>query len=244
MTAKEQELKAIIEEIRACERCILSRTRNLPVPGEGNIESEVLFIGEGPGANENQTGRPFVGAAGKFLSELIQLAGFERKDVYITNVVKCRPPGNRDPLPNELSQCGGFLKRQIELIDPLLIVTLGRFSMANYFPFKKISAIHGQANEIGNRIVVPMFHPAAALHQPALKDVIIEDFRKIPDILESARRLRYGEPELAETEEEIEKEIEAFFGDASSSDEPKSAEETNSESIFDRKPDVSQLSLF
>ena len=122
MNAKDQELTAIIKEIRGCERCILSKTRNLPVPGEGNIESEVLFIGEGPGANENQTGRPFVGAAGKFLSELIKLAGFERKDVYITNVVKCRPPGNRDPLPEELSQCRNYLQRQIELIDPLLIL--------------------------------------------------------------------------------------------------------------------------
>ena len=244
MNAKDQELTAIIKEIRGCESCILSKTRNLPVPGEGNIESEVLFIGEGPGANENQTGRPFVGAAGKFLSELIKLAGFERKDIYITNVVKCRPPGNRDPLPEELSQCRGYLQRQIELIDPLLIVTLGRFSMANYFPFKKISAIHGQANEIGNRIVVPMFHPAAALHQPALKNVIIEDFRKIPNILESARRLRYGGPEIAETEEEIEKEIEAFFANESNKPTAKAADENETESVFDRKPDVSQLSLF
>ena len=244
MTDKEREFAAIVEKIRVCERCLLARTRNLPVPGEGNIESEVLFIGEGPGANENQTGRPFVGAAGKFLDELIQLAGFERKNVFITNVVKCRPPGNRDPLPEELNQCGGFLRRQIELIDPLLIVTLGRFSMANYFPFKKISAIHGQANEIAGRIVVPMFHPAAALHQPALKNVIVEDFRKIPGFLDAARRLRYGEPETDESEEEIEREIEAFFADEAKFPAADHPEKSETESVFARKPDVSQPTLF
>lgn len=244
MTAKDREIAAIIDEIRVCERCVLSRTRNLPVPGEGNIESEVLFIGEGPGANENQSGRPFVGAAGKFLGELMKIAGFERNDVYITNVVKCRPPGNRDPLPEELSQCGGYLRRQIELINPLLIVTLGRFSMANYFPFKKISAIHGTPNQIGGRIVVPMFHPAAALHQPALKDVITADFHKIPEILESARRLRYGEPESTESEEAIEEEIEAFFANESKKSAEEKTDENETESIFERKPDISQLSLF
>ena len=144
----------LFRSVQQCGRCVLSNTRNKAVPGEGSLDSEVLFIGEGPGANENASGRPFVGAAGKFLDELIGIAGFERKDVFITNVVKCRPPGNRDPLPEELQACGGYLKRQIELLDPLLIVTLGRFSMGLYFPLKKISAIHGQETAVDRKSVV------------------------------------------------------------------------------------------
>lgn len=246
MSHREQQIAAIVEEIRACQRCVLSRTRELSVPGEGNLHSEILFIGEGPGANENRTGRPFVGAAGKFLDELIRAAGLERKDVYITNVVKCRPPGNRDPLPEELFQCGGYLKRQLEIIDPLVVITLGRVSMANYFPFKKISAIHGKAHWIDGRMVIPMFHPAAALHQPALKDFILEDFRKIPGILEEARRRKFGEEE-----EDIPEP--PWFADEAAFPEPPAfaafAENSPEEKIQarpprDEPPEPSQLSLF
>jgi len=246
MSHREQQIAAIIEEIRACQRCVLARTRELSVPGEGNLHSEILFIGEGPGANENRTGRPFVGAAGKFLDELIHAAGLERKDVYITNVVKCRPPGNRDPLPEELFQCGEYLRRQLEIIDPLVVITLGRVSMANYFPFKKISAIHGKAHWIDGRMVIPMFHPAAALHQPALKDFILEDFRKIPGILEEARRRKFGEEE-----EDIPEP--PWFADEAAFPEPPAfaafAENSPEEKIQagpprDEPPEPSQLSLF
>lgn len=229
----------ICTEVRKCDRCVLSNTRNKAVPGEGSLDSEVLFIGEGPGANENASGRPFVGAAGKFLDELIGIAGFERKDVFITNVVKCRPPGNRDPLPEELQACGGYLKRQIELLDPLLIVTLGRFSMGLYFPLKKISAIHGQETWIDGRMVVPMFHPAAALHQGALRDVLKKDFARIPEILEAARRMRAGETEDAGETFEFE-ESDAFIPFLD--DEP--SNETGTDAKDDSEPPIQQLSLF
>jgi DNA polymerase len=149
-----------------------------------------MLIGEGPGWHEDQQGRPFVGASGKFLTELIGHAGLKREDVFITNVVKCRPPGNRDPLPDEIHACSGYLDRQVQLIDPDVIVTLGRFSMSRYFPGEKISKIHGQPKEVDHRLVVPMYHPAAALHQGALKATIIEDFEKLPRFLADRERAR------------------------------------------------------
>jgi len=142
-----------------------------------------MLIGEGPGFNEDQQGRPFVGASGKFLDELIASAGYRRADVFIANVVKCRPPENRDPTPDEIDACRPYLDRQIELINPAVVVTLGRFSMARWFPGAKISAIHGKARKIEGRTIVPMFHPAAALHQPALRDAIIADFEALPALI-------------------------------------------------------------
>jgi DNA polymerase len=142
-----------------------------------------MFIGEGPGFHENQQGRPFVGAAGKFLDELLLNANLTREKVFITNVVKCRPPGNRDPLPEELDACGKYLDNQINEIDPSVIVTLGRFSMAKFFGNVKISQIHGQAKMVNGRLVVAMYHPAAALHQPSLKNIILEDFKYLPDFI-------------------------------------------------------------
>jgi DNA polymerase len=146
-----------------------------------------MFIGEGPGMNEDVQGRPFVGAAGNFLSQLLEQAGLKREDVWIGNVVKCRPPNNRDPMPEELSACNLYLERQIAAINPSIIVTLGRFSMGKFMPGAKISAIHGQMRKIGNRFVIAMFHPAAALHQPQLKTTILADFAKLPQLLDVAR---------------------------------------------------------
>jgi DNA polymerase len=149
-----------------------------------------MFIGEAPGANEDRQGRPFVGAAGEFLSELLAAAGLRREEVYICNVLKCRPPGNRDPLPGEIDACRDYLDEQIDLIDPLIIVTLGRFSMARYFPNQAISRIHGRPRETAGVYYVPMYHPAAALHQGNLRGVMLEDFRKLGDLLARVRRNR------------------------------------------------------
>jgi len=144
-----------------------------------------MFIGEGPGFHENEQGKPFVGAAGRFLEDLLASIDLKREDVFIGNVVKCRPPGNRDPQPEEIEACGKYLERQIEALDPKVIITLGRFSMARYFPDTRISKIHGQAKEIDGRLIVPMYHPAAALHQPSLRKVIEADFSMLPGLIEN-----------------------------------------------------------
>ena len=145
-----------------------------------------MFIGEGPGFHEDRQGLPFVGAAGKFLDELLAGAGIRRDQVYITNVVKCRPPGNRDPQPAEIEACRAYLDRQIDLVRPRIIVTLGRFSMARYFPNTRISDIHGQARTVNGRLVVAMYHPAAALHQPSLRREIEADFARLPGLIQRA----------------------------------------------------------
>jgi DNA polymerase len=146
-----------------------------------------MFIGEAPGFHENEQGRPFVGQAGKFLDELLAEAGYKREEVFIANVVKCRPPGNRDPLPEELAACSRYLDRQIEAINPSVIVTLGRISMGKFLPNARISEMHGKSIWVNDRLIVPMYHPAAALHQPALKNVVIADFKSLPEAIASAR---------------------------------------------------------
>jgi DNA polymerase len=156
------------------------------VPGEGPTDSDIVFIGEGPGFHENEQGRPFVGAAGKFLEELLASIEKTREQVFICNVIKCRPPGNRDPQLDEIQSCEGYLERQIEAINPKVIVTLGRFSMARYFPNARISTIHGQAGWVNERLVVPMYHPAAALHQPSLREVVKADFAQLPGLIQQA----------------------------------------------------------
>lgn len=186
MTAEET-LAQIAKEVTVCTNCALHHTRKRSVPGEGPATAEIMFIGEGPGFHENEQGRPFVGAAGKFLDQLLSQAGVTRADVWIGNVVKCRPPDNRDPLPDELAACDKYLERQIEAINPSIIVTLGRFSMNKFFPGAKISAVHGQMKKVGERYVIAMFHPAAALHQAALKPAILADFAKLPELLKEAR---------------------------------------------------------
>jgi uracil-DNA glycosylase len=179
----DEQLEQIGQEVRACKLCQLSGWRKLAVPGEGPANAEIMLIGEGPGFHENEQGRPFVGAAGKFLDELLAKCNLKRSEVYITNVVKCRPPNNRDPLPEELGACKAYLERQIEAINPKVILTLGRFSMAHFLPNARISSIHGQASRVNGRLVVAMYHPAAALHQASLKPVVEQDFARLPEIL-------------------------------------------------------------
>ncbi|MFA5835763.1 MAG: uracil-DNA glycosylase [Bellilinea sp.] len=183
-------LNQVAAEVRVCIQCQLNVSRKNAVPGEGPANAEIMFIGEGPGFYENEQGRPFVGAAGKFLDELLQRAHLQREKVFITNVVKCRPPGNRDPLPEELEACSWFLGRQIEAINPMVIVTLGRFSMAKFMGNVRISDVHGQSRWVNGRLVVAMFHPAAALHQPSLKNAVLDDFSRLPGYLTQARTNR------------------------------------------------------
>ncbi|MBI2938838.1 MAG: uracil-DNA glycosylase [Chloroflexi bacterium] len=176
-------------EIAACTQCSLAWGRVMSVHGEGPDNARIMFIGEAPGWHENQQGRPFVGPAGQFLEELLASIGLKRQDVFIANVVKCRPPNNRDPLPAEIAACDPFLERQIAVINPRVIVTLGRYSMAKFFPGESISKIHGVPRRQDGRIVFPMYHPAAALHQPALRQTILADIQKLPAILaEDSRR--------------------------------------------------------
>jgi DNA polymerase len=184
----EEALAKLAEQIVVCTKCDLHRSRKKAVPGEGPTHAEIMLIGEGPGFHENEQGRPFVGAAGKFLDQLLEQAGVTRADVWITNVVKCRPPGNRDPLPDEVETCtSNYLQHQIKIVNPSIIVTLGRFSMGLFFKGAKISQIHGQMRKVGDRFVIAMFHPAAALHQISLKPAIMADFAKLPELLKEAR---------------------------------------------------------
>jgi uracil-DNA glycosylase family 4 len=181
------ELNQLGKEISICQACRLAEIRTKAVPGEGASKADIMFIGEAPGWREDQIGRPFVGAAGKFYDELLTLAELRRDEIFTTNVVKCRPPGNRDPLPDELLYCKPWLDRQIELIKPRIIVTLGRFSMAYYFPGKAIGKIHGIPVTNNGIIYFPMYHPAAALHRGGLKEVIIADMQKIPALLAESK---------------------------------------------------------
>lgn len=159
------------------------------MPGEGPEEAEIVLIGEAPGFHEDQQGRPFVGPAGQFLEELLTSIGFRREDVYICNVIKCRPPGNRDPLPNEMEACQPYLDRQLALIRPKIVVILGRFSLSRFFPNAKISTVHGRPRKIEGIIYYPVYHPAAALHQPRWRSVVEEDFKRIPELLAGVERL-------------------------------------------------------
>ncbi|MBN1312451.1 MAG: uracil-DNA glycosylase [Anaerolineae bacterium] len=179
-------LEQIAKEVAVCTNCPLHTSRIKAVPGEGPPDAQIMLIGEGPGFHENQSGRPFVGAAGEFLSEILQSIGLSREEVFICNVVKCRPPGNRDPEPLEIEACRVYLDRQIALIEPNVIVTLGRYSMARWFPSARISRIHGTPRRIGRHLIVPMYHPAAALHQPSLRQEIMKDFGKLPQFLAKA----------------------------------------------------------
>ena len=179
----------VAAEVRACTRCRLASGRTLAVPGEGNERSDVLLVGEGPGFREDQLGRPFVGPAGSLLEELLRSIGWERRDVYITNVVKCRPPGNRDPEPDEKDACAPYLVRQEVALDPVIIVTLGRHSLQRYLPSARIGAVHGTLRPAGERFVFPMYHPAAALHQGSLRATLFEDIARLPAALLEARRL-------------------------------------------------------
>lgn len=201
-----ESLRDLASQISVCTMCDLYKSRLHAVPGEGPSNARIMLIGEGPGFHENQQGRPFVGAAGKFLDELLANANLKREEVFITNVVKCRPPGNRDPQEEELQACSAYLDTQINLINPSIIVTLGRFSMAKFFGSVKISQIHGQAKMFNGRLVIAMFHPAAALHQPALKSSVIKDFQKLPEYLKTM-------PDRTAIEEPMDKEIQSHESD-------------------------------
>jgi len=188
-------LTDLYAEVTGCRKCILGQGRTHAVPGEGPENAEIMFIGEAPGFHEDRQGRPFVGAAGQYLEELLQKIGLTRADVYIANVIKCRPPGNRDPETDEIAACRPYLDAQIGLIRPRLVVTLGRFSMERYFPGASISRIHGQPKRVGNVTYYPMFHPAAALHQPRWRSLVEEDFLRIPSLLARVNEIEQKEPE-------------------------------------------------
>jgi DNA polymerase len=189
-------LEAIAEEVRACTRCRLADTRRRAVPGEGNPDTEVVFVGEGPGQTEDQQGRPFVGRAGDLLVKLLSTLGWRRQEVFITNIVKCRPPGNRDPEPNEIAACVPYLQRQLEVLDPAVVVTLGRFSMGHFRPGERITQIHGThvpaPAHTGARdaAVFALFHPAAALRSSEVERQSYADVALLPRVLADARARR------------------------------------------------------
>ena len=187
--SSEEVLREVAAEVSTCSKCNLCKGRTKAVPGEGDPHARILFIGEGPGFHEDRQGRPFVGPAGQFLDELLASINLKRSDVFITNVVKCRPPSNRDPLPEEIQACDDYLDRQIAALEPRVVVTLGRYSMAKFFGSEKISSIHGRACKKDGYICIAMYHPAAGLHQASLKDVIREDFKKIPMVIAEAERM-------------------------------------------------------
>jgi DNA polymerase len=177
-------LAELYQKIAACRDCEdLAKARTQTVPGEGPDNAQLVFIGEAPGFHEDQQGRPFVGQAGQFLEQLLNSIGMKRSDVYICNVIKCRPPGNRDPLPTEIKNCQKWLDQQLELLSPKMVVTLGRYSLAKFFPGETISKIHGKARRQGNVLYFAMYHPAAALHQQSLRQTIEADMLKIPPLL-------------------------------------------------------------
>ncbi len=198
-------LNEINQQVSVCEKCQLHFSRKKAVPGEGPADAQILFVGEGPGFFENEQGRPFVGQAGKLLDSLLLEIGLERSKVYITNVVKCRPPGNRDPLPEELAACNDYLERQITALNPRVIVTLGRYSMTKFLPTAKISEVHGQSCWVKGRLIAPMYHPAAALHQPSLKPALVKDFQKLPDYIKLADDHSAQHPCEPESPVELEK---------------------------------------
>jgi DNA polymerase len=248
-------LAEVADEVRVCQRCRLAQQRTRAVPGEGSPDTEVVFVGEGPGFNEDQQGRPFVGAAGTFLDELIGAVGWRRPDVFITNVVKCRPPGNRDPEPDEMAACAPYLRRQLEVIDPALVVTLGRFSLGTFMPGTRISQVHGTVRPVdpatGARAAraFAMYHPAAALRQGALKETMRDDMSRVPAALIASREERAStlapdptpepEPALEATPEQPEPVLQAVPERPEPTPEPEPALEAAPEQPVDPEPPMS-----
>jgi len=177
------ELSQLNQQIRQCQKCRLGAARTLAVPGEGPENAKIVFVGEAPGFHEDQQGRPFVGAAGQFLDQLLASINIARREVYICNVIKCRPPANREPQPDELQACRPYLDQQLALLKPKLVITLGRYSMELAFSGVSITRVHGIPKRVGDLVFFPMFHPAAALHQPKYRSLIEQDMLKIPAIL-------------------------------------------------------------
>ncbi len=193
MIDRAAEMKSVADQVLICQKCTLSKTRTNAVPGYGDINAEILFIGEGPGFHEDKQGLPFVGRSGDYLDKLLAMIGLNRKQVFITNVVKCRPPENRDPTPDEIFACKSYLDMQESLIDPMVIVTLGRFSMARYFPGGKITQIHGKPKFDERVAYYPLFHPAAVLRNPTLQETMAQDVMRIPQIIEEVKKRRAGD---------------------------------------------------
>ncbi len=193
-------LEEIAAEVSVCTSCRLHQTRTKAVPGEGDPDTEVVFVGEGPGFNEDREGRPFIGRAGDLLVKLLASIGWHREDVFITNVVKCRPPDNRDPQPDEIAACAPYLRRQLEVLDPAVVVTLGRFSMGTFMPGARISQAHGTVRPVdpatgaSSALVFAMYHPAAALRTPAIERESYADVAAVPAALTDSRRRREGAP--------------------------------------------------
>ena len=181
-------LEKVAAEARVCTKCDLCKTRIKAVPGEGPADAEIFFIGEAPGLNEDRVGRPFVGAAGQFLDELLASASLQRSACFIGNVVKCRPPDNRNPTTQEIAACAPYLSRQLALIKPTVVVTLGRFSLEKFIKGEAISRIHGVLRNIDGQLVLPMYHPAAALHRADLRPTVLQDFQQMPLALVAARQ--------------------------------------------------------
>jgi len=193
MSSKKDQLEKLNKKMLACSSCVLRAGCKQVVPDDGSANTEIMFIGEAPGKKEDESGRPFVGAAGKFLDEMLGIIKLKRKDVYIANTVKCRPPGNRDPLPEEVAACWSWLLEQIKIIDPKIIVTLGRHSLKRFAPDIKISEAHGKEFQkvvpgIGKKYFFTLYHPAAALYNGSLRNTLIEDFKKIPKVLKKIEK--------------------------------------------------------
>jgi len=185
---KNEELEKIKKEVAVCTMCDLSKGRTNTVPGDGSYDAEIMFIGEGPGKNEDEQGKPFVGAAGKILDSMLKEIDLKREDVFITNVVKCRPPMNRDPLPEEVAACSGYLQRQVDLIKPKIIVLLGRHAMDRFLPGLKISLDHGKPKRRNGQVYFPIYHPAATIYHQALRADLEKDFKKIPKVIEAIKK--------------------------------------------------------
>ncbi|MEP7361083.1 MAG: uracil-DNA glycosylase [Chloroflexota bacterium] len=223
---RKRALDQIAHEVTVCRLCPLHIGRTNSVPGEGHPETEVVFVGEGPGFNEDQQGRPFVGAAGGLLNELLKAIGWKREEVFITNVVKCRPPQNRDPEPAEIAACAPYLRRQLEVLDPAMVVTLGRYSLQAFMPGARISAAHGTlapvdpATGAANAVAYAMYHPAAALRAGSLKQTMLQDMAGIPQVLIDARARREPVPDALPIEPEMEVEVEAALAVVAALPEP------------------------
>ena len=237
-------LEAIAAEVRTCTNCRLHETRTRAVPGEGDPETEVVFVGEGPGFNEDRQGRPFVGRAGDLLVKLLASIGWRREDVFITNVVKCRPPDNRDPQPDEIAACAPFLRRQLDVLDPAVVVTLGRYSMATFMPGARISQVHGTVRPVdpatgaASALVFAMYHPAAALRTPAIERDSYADIAGVPTALLDSRARREARREPSQAGAPL---VETVVPDEP---EPPDAIEIDPTTIQADDPATPQLTLF
>ena len=250
-------LDDVARSVRSCTDCPLHGGRTNAVPGEGSPTADLMFIGEGPGFHEDRQGRPFVGPAGQLLEGLLASIGTNRENVFIANMIKCRPPNNRDPLPAEITACSKYLDRQIELVDPKIIVTLGRFSLGRFFPGESITRSRGRLRQKDGRLVFPIMHPAAALRRPELRSTMVEDFRALALALEDAPEPEpvpasggaEARPEVSETPE---MQMDLFGSPSSHAPLPaqthdpieSAAEEPETSETSDVVPDPRQLSMF